>query len=98
MARKHGWATCRPDTKHHYNAAFRRIRKRLLAGDPDCAICGERPAKIADHRTPICLGGETSEANLQAICAPCSLTKTGREGAAMRAARKRARQAGEARR
>lgn len=86
------WHKHRPDTQHHYGAAFRRIRKRLLADNPDCAICGERPAKIADHREPICLGGPTTAENLQAICAPCSLTKTGKEGAAMRAAKRRARQ------
>ena len=86
------WHKHRPATGHHYGSAYRRIRKRLLAGNPDCAICGERPARIADHRKPVCLGGETSEANLQPICPPCSLSKTGREGAMMRAARKRARQ------
>ena len=86
------WHKHRPATAHHYGAAYRRIRKRLLAGNPDCAICGERPARIADHRKPICEGGPTTPENLQAICAPCSLTKTGKEGAAMRAARRRARQ------
>lgn len=86
------WHTHRPDTRHHYGPAYRRIRKRLLAGNPDCAICGERPAKIADHREPICMGGRTIAENMQAICQPCSLSKTGREGAAMRAAKRRARQ------
>lgn len=86
------WHKHRPDTAHHYRGPYRRIRKRLLAGDPDCAICGERPARIADHRTPICMGGETTEANLPAICPPCSMSKTGREGVAVREARKRARQ------
>ena len=86
------WHKHRPDTAHHYGAAFKRIRKRLLAGNPMCAICEERPAKIADHRTPICLGGETTEANLQAICPPSLMSKTGKEGAAMRAAKRRARQ------
>jgi 5-methylcytosine-specific restriction endonuclease McrA len=87
------WHKHRPDTAHHYrSAAFKRIRKRLLAGNPDCAICGERPARIADHRTPICEGGPTTPENLQAICQPCSLSKTGKEGAAMRAAKRRARQ------
>jgi 5-methylcytosine-specific restriction enzyme A len=86
------WHKHRPDTAHHYRGPFRRLRKRLLEGKPDCAICGERPAKIADHRKPICEGGPTTPENLQAICQPCSLTKTGREGAAMRAAKRRARQ------
>ncbi|QNE04682.1 HNH endonuclease signature motif containing protein [Croceicoccus marinus] len=86
------WHRHRPDTARHYGAAYRRIRKRLLAGNPDCAICGERPARIADHRKPICMGGETTEANMQPICQPCSLSKTGREGAATRAAKRRARQ------
>lgn len=85
------WHNHRPDTAHHYRAPYRRLRKRLLAGNPDCAICGERPAKIADHRTPICMGGETTAANMQPVCIPCSLSKTGKEGAAMRAARKRSR-------
>ncbi|MAL24798.1 MAG: hypothetical protein CL820_02730 [Croceicoccus sp.] len=86
------WHRNRPDKARHYGAAFKRICKRLLAGNPMCAICEERPAKIADHRTPICLGGETTEANLQAICPSCLMSKTGKEGAAMRAAKCRARQ------
>lgn len=86
------WHKHRPNTAHHYGPAYRRIRKRLLAGNPDCAICCERPAKIADHRIPICEGGPTTAENMQPICAPCSLTKTGKEGAAMRAAKRRVRQ------
>ncbi|QNE05414.1 HNH endonuclease signature motif containing protein [Croceicoccus marinus] len=86
------WDKHRPDTAHHYRGPYRRLRERLMAGNPDCAICGERPARIADHRTPICEGGPTTAENLQAICQPCSLTKTGKEGAAMRAAKRRARQ------
>lgn len=92
------WHRNRSDTARHYGAAFERVRKRLLAGNPMCAICEERPAKIADHRTPICLDGETTEANLQAICPLCSMSKTGKEGAAMRAAKRRARQQQEPRR
>lgn len=92
MERKHGWANHRPDTTHIYGAAHRRIRKRLLADNPTCQECGARPSAIADHKVPVCLGGRTERENYQALCGPCSLSKTGREGAMIRNAKRRARQ------
>jgi 5-methylcytosine-specific restriction endonuclease McrA len=87
----HGWAMCRPNTRA-YGAAHRRIRKRLLAAEPTCQQCGKAPSKFADHVVPVCLGGPTHPENYQALCQPCALTKTGREGAMMRAAKRRARE------
>lgn len=86
-----GWHTCRPDTRAAYGSAHRRIRKRLLADNPLCECCGERPSAIADHKVPVCMGGPTEAGNYQALCQPCSLTKTGSEGAMVRWARRRAR-------
>jgi len=84
-----GWNTHRPDTRHAYGAVHRRIRKRLLAEHPTCQLCQERPSAIADHKVPVCLGGPTEPDNYQALCGPCALTKTGREGAMVRNAKRR---------
>jgi 5-methylcytosine-specific restriction endonuclease McrA len=86
----HGWAMSRPNTRFAYGA-HRRIRKRVLAAEPTCQQCGEAPSKFADHVVPVCLGGATHPENYQALCRDCSLSKTGREGAMMRNAKRRSR-------
>jgi 5-methylcytosine-specific restriction endonuclease McrA len=82
----------RPNTRHAYGAAHRRIRKRLLTAEPTCQQCGTAPSQFAEHVVPVCLGGPTHPENYQALCRTCNLTKTGREGAHMRNAKRRARQ------
>lgn len=66
------------------------IRPRILARDPICRICGRRPSTEVDHDRP---GDDHSDANLQGVCTPCHLHKSGREGGlASAAARKAKRQ------
>lgn len=45
--------------------------------DGKCAKCDReaRPAEY-DHATPLILGGENRETNLQLLCAPCHKAKT----------------------
>jgi 5-methylcytosine-specific restriction protein A len=81
--RPHGW---RPDnrvTHVRYGKEHRKLRQQVLAEEPSCRRCG-RPSQQADHIRPISLGGPTVRANYQALCEPCSRSKTGREGALIR--------------
>lgn len=91
-----GWPKRRPNTGKVYGAMHRRIRKALLAEEPNCRMCADEgqenvPAVIADHIVPVCLGGPTVRENYQSLCRDHALTKTAREGAMVRWARKRAR-------
>ncbi|MBA4779130.1 MAG: HNH endonuclease [Blastomonas sp.] len=72
------------------------MRKRLLAEEPYCQQCQEEgrgnvPAVFADHIIPRCMGGDDTRSNYQALCRDHHLIKTGREGAMMRNAKRRAR-------
>lgn len=51
-------------------------RARILARDPICKHCGQRPSTIADHITPVAEGGSDDETNGQGLCAPCHDLKT----------------------
>ncbi len=67
-----------------------KTRLSILARDPVCKICGEAPSTELDHRKPVRRGGEDGRSNLQGVCGPCHVTKTGREK--KRAARLRAKE------
>lgn len=96
MKRPHTW---RPKGSRHergYGLAHDRIRRALLRDEPFCRECRKEGrqtrATHADHVVPRCLGGATTRANYQPLCTAHSRSKSGREGAMMRLARKRARQ------
>jgi 5-methylcytosine-specific restriction protein A len=62
---------------------------RILARDAHrCRTCGKR-ATTVDHVIPTHLGGCEHDHNLQALCAPCHASKTGREAQARRPRRRR---------
>ncbi|MCO5794019.1 MAG: HNH endonuclease [Blastomonas sp.] len=68
-----------------------------MADEPNCRQCreegrGDVPAHFADHVVPRCLGGGDERSNLQPLCRDHHLTKSGKEGAMMRHAKRRARQ------
>ncbi len=50
---------------------------------PFCFRCG-RLAEMVDHRTPISLGGDNSEDNLQSMCRMCHAGKTEIDGSRRR--------------
>lgn len=78
----HNWTNYlagRGDAKRPYGAAHNRIRRQLIAEDPNCRRCG-KPGSHADHIVAICLGGETTPENMTLLCAPCSRSKTAQEG------------------
>ena len=99
-ARSHRWGTPTPRTERGYGPAHDRIRRALLRDEPHCRVCAEEgrttTATHADHVIPRCVGGSNDRSNYQPLCLTHSRSKTGREGAMMRAARRRARQAQEA--
>jgi len=71
------WARYRSDSRYR-TAAWTERRKRQLAENPDCAICGQ-PASVADHVTAVKLGGDW-DGPLQSLCASCSHKKSSSEG------------------
>jgi 5-methylcytosine-specific restriction protein A len=93
--RQHRWAPVGSRYERGYGLAHDRIRRALLREEPHCRECrkGGRVTKAthADHIIPRCLGGPTARWNYQPLCLAHSRSKTGREGAMMRWARKRAR-------
>ena len=60
--------------------AWGRIRSRILAARPVCAICHARPATTVDHIRPVSRGGTDDPANLQPACWPCNQAKGARWG------------------
>ena len=93
----HRWGNPSPRYKRGYDANHDRIRRALLREEPNCRTCSDEgrvtKATHADHIIPRCQGGPTERRNYQPLCTAHSRSKSGLEGAMMRAARKRARMA-----
>lgn len=60
-----------------------RLRRRIdREGSATCFACGGTFPALAvdvDHRTPLALGGEDTDGNVQALCRPCHQAKTARD-------------------
>lgn len=57
------------------------IRKRVLTGNPLCAVCGRRAIEV-DHINPIFKGGSDDpldDHNRQGLCGQCHADKTRRD-------------------
>lgn len=91
----HTWGRPIAPALRGYGSAHRRARRRILAEEPHCRLCKqegrETPATFLDHIHPRCLGGSDDPSNLQPLCRDHHLVKSGREGAMMRHAKRRAR-------
>lgn len=98
--RPHNWKPASSRQARGYGAAHDRIRRALLREEPFCRECRkvgrEIKATHADHVVPKCLGGADERSNYQPLCTAHSRSKSGREGAMIRNARRRARNALEA--
>jgi 5-methylcytosine-specific restriction protein A len=92
--RSHRWGQPTPRTQRGYGAAHDRIRRALLREEPNCRECAKEgritKANHADHIRPCCLGGSDDRSNYQPLCTAHARSKTGREGAMIRNARRRA--------
>lgn len=73
-------------TERGYDHVWTAFRNYYLLGNPLCVHCNRHnivePATVVDHIRPLHLGGaHCTEANSQALCAPCHNTKTARDKA-----------------
>lgn len=51
---------------------YQQNRKSILAGEPDCAICGKAKANTVDHIIPMDAGGDHNLDNLRPACGSCN--------------------------
>ena len=79
-----------PAARRGYGAAWRRLRRAILAERPLCEECLKLgrivPATEVHHIVPLRLGGTNDPSNLQALCKPCHSRKTMRESGMLRPA------------
>jgi 5-methylcytosine-specific restriction enzyme A len=64
-----------------YNSSgWRKLRIQALQEYPICNNCNRMPSTVADHITPVRLGGDFwSFDNLQGLCASCHNSKSAKE-------------------
>ena len=60
-----------------YDDRWRKIRAVVLGEEPYCRSCSASSTHV-DHIKPLNQGGDNSRSNLQALCAFCHSSKTGR--------------------
>ena len=75
---QHNWSDYPPRERQVYGSAHNKMRRRVLAEEPECRLCGD-PSAVADHIRARCLGGGNERENYQALCTPCSMRKTAQE-------------------
>jgi 5-methylcytosine-specific restriction endonuclease McrA len=78
----HNWNTS--DRVKRLPGNWGSVRKRILARDSTCMICGIRESTVVDHIEP--KTDDHSDEALQGVCEPCHRQKTAKEAAAFRAA------------
>lgn len=71
-------------TSRGYGAAWRKLRKMILARDPFCVLCERAPSQHVDHIIPKALGGTDEMKNLRGVCPPCHSRKTATDSHARR--------------
>ncbi len=69
---------------------WRALRAQVLARDPICKQCHEKPSKHADHVLPKREGGRDELSNLRGMCHSCHSSKTAREDGGFGNPKKRA--------
>ncbi len=69
--------------KLYHSKKWQTTRKAILFRDPICRVCTKALSTEVDHITPLSQGGAPWDvANLQGICGPCHVRKSGAEGRA----------------
>jgi len=80
-AKAEAWRTTTgSSTSRGYGAAWRRLRKMVLARDPVCVSCHRRPSEHVDHIRSKASGGDDALDNLRGLCEPCHNRKTAQDG------------------
>ena len=79
------------ELKRTRGSAWMKIRTRILRRDKGlCQEClrNGRPTEATkvDHITPLHLGGDDNDENLQSLCGPCHDAKTAEEARALHGA------------
>ena len=65
------------NSKHIY--AMKVAKKKLMAENPCCAICGATENLEIDHKLAVVFGGGDDMSNFQLLCHTCHWAKTRRE-------------------
>ena len=81
-------------TSPYNDAEYRRNKTSVLAGNPDCALCGQPGADSVDHIVALMNGGDHSLTNLQPAHAKCNSIKGARQQAQRQAATRQRREQG----
>jgi 5-methylcytosine-specific restriction enzyme A len=76
--------TRRPSVAERYGPDWSAKRRRVLARDPLCRLCGAEPSVEVDHVLPRSAGGSNDEDNLQGLGRRCHAEKSTRERLARR--------------
>jgi 5-methylcytosine-specific restriction protein A len=68
-------------SKGEYNTTgWRKLRHQVLQTYPVCVTCKQKPSTVADHITPVRLGGAFWDINnIQGLCAACHNSKSAKE-------------------
>ena len=64
-------------TRFYGSARWKELRAMVRREEPVCAICGDAPSAVVDHRD-----GDwrnNLRTNLRGLCRPCNATHTGRQ-------------------
>jgi 5-methylcytosine-specific restriction enzyme A len=79
------WSGTTPSPPRIRGRQLQRLRARLFARQPWCALCPKRGthnrSTIRDHTIPLAEGGRDDATNEQGICADCNRLKTAEESA-----------------
>jgi 5-methylcytosine-specific restriction endonuclease McrA len=72
----------RSSTDRGYGADWRKVRAQVLAAEPLCRLCRQRPAAEVDHIRPfhgLADPLRLAVSNLRPLCTPCHRTRTARQ-------------------
>jgi hypothetical protein len=64
-------------SKRGYDAAWQKLRARVLRASNVCFYCGARATEV-DHLIPISKGGRSEPGNCVSACKPCNSAKRDR--------------------
>jgi 5-methylcytosine-specific restriction protein A len=72
------WKRANPAAADAYRGDWPVIRKRVLAEEPRCRLCGASASDV-DHIQPVSRGGTHERSNLRSLCGPCHRRRTARQ-------------------